>query len=152
MDTLLKGRITEAAVLNAFTQRDYTVLVPFGDGGPYDLLVDLGGVYLRVQCKTGRPCEGGLMFNCRSTDHGRGPVPYDGLADVFGVYYPDLDKVYVVPVSAIKCKKAVLRIEPARNNQRRLIRQAADYEIDRWTDQELRALSPVGADATKLAA
>ncbi|MGI8462634.1 MAG: group I intron-associated PD-(D/E)XK endonuclease [Solirubrobacterales bacterium] len=140
MDTLLKGRSTEAAVLNAFAQRDHPVAVPFGDGQPYDLVVDLGTAALRVQCKTARAYSGGLMFNCRSTDHGRGPASYIGLADAFGVYFPGNQQVYVVPVLGTTCTKAILRLEPTRNNQRLRVRMAVDYEIDRWSDEELREL------------
>ena len=80
------------------------------------------------------------MFNCRSTDHGRGALSYLGLADVFGVYFPENRGVYLVPVAVVDCEKAILRLEPTRNNQRERIRMAADYEFDRWSDEELRAL------------
>ena len=33
-----------------------------------------------------------------------------------------------------------LRLEPTRNNQRRRIRWAVEYAIDRWTDEDLHAL------------
>jgi hypothetical protein len=144
MSTLLKGRITEAALLEAFVRRDHAVLVPFGEGQSYDLAVDLHPGVLRVQCKTARPCPGGLLFNCRTTDHGRGPASYVGLADVFGVYYEPMDRVYLVPVGSVSPAKAILRLEPTRNNQKLGIRLAADYEIDRWTDEELRALIRAG--------
>jgi hypothetical protein len=35
-----------------------------------------------------------------------------------------------------------LRIEPTLNNQRRGIRFAADFELDRWSADDLRALVP----------
>src|SRR6059058_6236090 len=69
-----RGDAAEAAVLYAFVKRNLNVLVPFGDGQPYDLVVDLtGGKFLRVQCKTAWPDDGCMRFNCRATDHGRGP-------------------------------------------------------------------------------
>jgi hypothetical protein len=42
----------------------------------------------------------------------------------------------------IQCKTAwLVGREPARNNQRRNVRFAAEFEIDRWTEEKLRALS-----------
>ncbi len=145
MLTAQRGNATESAVLDALVRRGFLVLLPFGGGHPYDLLVDLrDGSFLRVQCKTGRPAEGCFAFNSRSTDHGRGRLPYDGLADVFGVFVPRLQRVYLIPVSDASVYVARLRLVPARNNQRRGIRLAADYEIDRWPLERLRSLVAAG--------
>jgi hypothetical protein len=115
--------------------------VPFGEGQPYDLAVHLGEhELLRVQCKTAWPQGGCLIFNNRSTDHGRGPQSYAGLADIFGVYFPPSRAVYLVPIDAVAQFEGRLRLEPTRNNQRRRIRQATDFEIDRWTVDSLLEL------------
>jgi PD-(D/E)XK endonuclease len=141
MSTGLKGNATEAAVLQAFVVRGFDVLVPFGEGQPYDLVIHLAERgFLRVQCKTARPVNGCLVFNSRGTDHGRGRQPYLGLADVFGVFFPPRDAVYLIPVDGASGFCGRLRLEPARNNQKRGIRFAADYEIDRWTPASLRGL------------
>ncbi len=88
METAGKGNATEAAILAALATRGFEVLVPFGDGHAYDLVVHLGdGCFGRVQCKTGRLTGDCISFNTRTTDHGRGRQPYLGLADVFGVYF-----------------------------------------------------------------
>jgi PD-(D/E)XK endonuclease len=126
-------------VLGALVQRGFEVSVPFGSGQPYDLLVDLGSRdFLRVQCKRAWPLRGCVVFNCRSTDHGRGPQSYIGLADIFGVYFPPTSTVYLVPIEAVAAFEGRLRLEPALNNQQKGIRLAAEYEIDRWTSQSLR--------------
>lgn len=78
-----------------------------------------------------------LIFNCRTTDHGRGRLSYVGLADIFGVYFPHTESVYLVPIDAVAGHEGRLRLEPTRNNQRRRVRLAADYELDRWTVQAL---------------
>jgi hypothetical protein len=78
------------------------------------------------------------VFNCRSTDHGRGPQPYTGLADIFGVYFPPSSAIYLVPIDAVPGFEGRLRLEPPLNNQRRKIRLAAEFEIDRWTREALR--------------
>jgi hypothetical protein len=139
VDTRSRGNAAEAAVLAAFATRGYRVLVPFGDAHPYDLAVHASGAFIRVQCKAGWQERGCILFNCRSTDHGRGPLPYIGRADVVGVHFAPLDTVYVVPVDAVGSHEGRLRLVPALNNQRRLTRPAADFEIDRWTPEALAA-------------
>jgi hypothetical protein len=142
MDASARGNVAESAILNAFIERGLHVLVPFGEGQPYDLVVHLpGGRFLRVQCKTARRIKGTLGFNSRTTDHGRGRMPYEGLADVFGVFFPPTKAVYLVPVEEVSRMFVVhLRVQPTRNNQRRRVRLAADYEIDRWTVDDLQDL------------
>jgi hypothetical protein len=131
-------------VLAALVRNKFNVLVPFGEGQPYDLLVHLGGsIFLRIQCKTAWPVGGCLVFNSRTTDHGRGPQSYAGHADIFGVYFPPQQAVYLVPLDAVAESKGRLRLVPPRNNQRRGIRLAAGYEIDRWTPDLLREIVKV---------
>ena len=143
MKTATRGNAAEARVLAEFVLRGYEVLVPFGSGQPYDLAVDLGGpCILRVQCKTAwLIARGCLSFNCRSTDHGNGPQPYDGLADLFAVYLPPRDSIYLVPLDGVAATHGRLRLEPTKNNQRRGIRLAADFEIDVWSEERLASVA-----------
>jgi hypothetical protein len=143
MESATRGNAAEARILAELVARGLDVLTPFGSGHPYDLAVDLGASrFLRVQCKTawliGRGC---LAFHCRSTDHGRGRQTYDGLADLFGVHLPPRDAVYLVPVDEVPGHVGRLRLEPAKNNQRRGVRFAEDFEIDRWTADRLADLA-----------
>jgi PD-(D/E)XK endonuclease len=141
METLAKGNAAEAAILSAFVGRGFDVLVPFGEGQPYDLVVRLpGGEFLRVQCKTAREAPGCLVFNSRMTDHGRGRLSYLGLADVFGVLAPWNSTVYLVPVREMAGFEGRLRLKPTRNNQRLRVRYARDYELSRWTPDDLAAV------------
>jgi hypothetical protein len=141
MRTARIGNAAEAAVLSALVQRGFTVLVPFGEGHPYDLIVDADGHFVRVQCKAGWLTRGCVIFNCRSTDHGNGSRSYLGRADVFGVYFPPTKAVYLVPIGAVGEHEGRLRFEPARNNQRRRTRPAADFEIDHWTSERLAGVA-----------
>lgn len=128
-------------VLAALVRRKFDVLVPFGEGQPYDLVAHLSGTaFLRVQCKTAWPVGGCLVFNSRTTDHGRGPQSYSGHADIFGVYFPPRRAVYLVPLDAVAESEGRLRLMPTRNNQKRGIRFADDYEIGRWTVDSLREI------------
>lgn len=116
------------------------VLVPFGSGHPYDLVVDLGGDFVRVQCKTAWLRGGCIVFNSRSTDHGGGPRPYLGLADIFGVFFPPSKAVFLVPVVELPGFEGRLRIERTRNNQKKGVRVAADYALERWSAEKLRRI------------
>jgi PD-(D/E)XK nuclease superfamily protein len=48
------GQRSEAAILAAFVERGFEVLLPWGTNHRYDMVLDLGDRFLRVQCKTGR--------------------------------------------------------------------------------------------------
>jgi hypothetical protein len=52
MKTATRGNAAQARILSEFVCRGFDVLTPFGGGQPYDLAVDLGDGFLRVQCKT----------------------------------------------------------------------------------------------------
>jgi PD-(D/E)XK endonuclease len=142
MSTAVRGNEAEAMVLGALVQRGFDVLVPFGGGHSYDLVVDLVGLgFLRVQCKTAWPHGGCLAFNARTTDHGRGRQSYDGVADIFGVYFPPLRSVYLVPLDAVAGFQGRLRLEPTRNNQKRGVKFAANFEIEHWGLDALREVA-----------
>jgi hypothetical protein len=142
MRSRTKGNAGEATVLAALVQRGFHVLVPFGDGHPYDLVVSIRhSTFVRVQCKTAWVRGGCLIFRSRTTDHGRGPQSYLGLADVFGVYFPPTETVYIVPIGAVPGFEGRLRLEPTRNNQRKGVRFADQYELDRWTADSLATVA-----------
>lgn len=52
------GDVTETRLLHELVAAGCSVSVPFGDNDPYDLVVDTGKEFLRVQCKTGWVEEG----------------------------------------------------------------------------------------------
>lgn len=128
--------------MRAFVELGLDVFLPFGGGHACDLIVHLGDrCFLRVQCKCAWPLGGCIVFNTRSTDHGRGPQTYRGLADVFGVYFPPAQSVYLVPIDAVAEFEGRLRLDPPLNNQRKGIRFASDFEIDRWSPEALREIA-----------
>jgi hypothetical protein len=52
--------------------------------------------------------------------------------DYFAVYCPETAGVYMIPIAEAQLKRmGILRVEPVRNNQRRFIRLASDYQIGR---------------------
>ncbi len=137
MNTSKIGEISQAQVLAALVRAGKSVLLPFGDNKRYDLMIEEedGRVY-RVQCKTGRIINGTIQFPTSSL-HAASRTgldksikkSYRGAIDFFGVYCPDNGRVYLVPIDHLGDNGAFLRVDPPRNNQRRLIRWARDYEL-----------------------
>jgi hypothetical protein len=123
------------AVMLALREIGYAVLVPFGENTRYDLVIDDGLSLMRVQCKTGRLRLGSVVFATCSTyaHHTNAKLirrQYQGQVDYFGVYCPETEGVYLVPLEDVPTRSsAALRILPSRNRRRRGIRWAADYEI-----------------------
>jgi hypothetical protein len=126
------GQRTEAAILSELVRRGYLVLVPFGVNQRYDLALDLGGRFVRAQCKTGRLRGGVVMFSTKSVQsNSRRSVArdYNGDADVFLVNCPGTRRLYCVPVEEAPITYMYLRVEPTLNGQKSRVRWASDYEL-----------------------
>lgn len=108
------------------------VLMPFGDNSRYDLVVEERGLFTRVQCKTGKVDRGAVVFSVASSQYHRGGKrqDYRGQIDAFGVFCPDNEKVYIIPIDDLPLvREAKLRLTVPRNSQIKGIRWAAKYEI-----------------------
>jgi hypothetical protein len=106
--------------------------MPFGNNHRYDLVLDLEGKFVRVQCKTGRLRRGVVLFAARSVRVNTKRVyfrDYQGDVDLFVVYCPDNDRVYAVPIDDATSTAGALRVDPPANGQSKNIRWAADYEL-----------------------
>ena len=126
------GDKTEAIVLAQLLQVYDSVLIPFGNGRRYDLVIEEAGKFTRVQCKTGRLRNGVVIFNTHSIGYvagGRRSRGYRGDADLFGVYCPDTKRVYLVPVDEVPVDRGFLRVTPARSGQQKNVRLAEQYEL-----------------------
>lgn len=134
-----KAEKTEAAVLARLSgQEGVTILLPFGGGnGRYDMVIDDSGTFYRVQCKTGRLDHSGSVveFNAASSTYhyyggkGREWRDYRGQVEYFGVYCPQINKAYLVPVDVVGKTGGKLRLTETKNNQLKNVHWAKDYEI-----------------------
>jgi hypothetical protein len=87
--------------------------------------------------KTGRIKRGTVAFSTASTNHyvRDGAVihsarqSYTGQIEYFGVYCFDNDKCYLIPVDDIGKTGGFLRIDETKNNQKKNIHWAKDYEM-----------------------
>ncbi len=125
------GEVSEGIVLAALLKAGRTVLLPFGNSQPYDMVVDLGGgAFERVQVKTAAYFNGCIIFpTARRNSMTRVRSSYEGQADVFMVYSPLTGAVYRIPVAACGVGNTYLRIEPARGGSKSNVRWAKDYEF-----------------------
>ena len=110
------------------------MLRPIVEGLRYDLVFDVGGRLLRVQCKSGR-ARGGVVVigtrSCRHTPHGYVRSAYTAdEVDAIAAYCQDLNTCYFLPIEEIDGSSTVhLRLTPAANNQRVAVRFAAEFEF-----------------------
>lgn len=135
-DTKSVGDLSEVIVLYALARLGHYVSVPWGENQRYDLIAEIDGVLRRVQVKTGRLRMGSVLFNAYSSHAHRngGSRSYKGDADYFGVYCPELQRVFLVPVGDVPESRGCLRWEPAKNSQSRKIR---------WADRYVLPIEPV---------
>ena len=139
-----KGNIAELAVAYEATKLGIVVFRPMGEGSRYDLILDLGGRLLRVQCKTARRRGGVLVVNCEScrrTAAGYHRRRYTE-AEIDGVaaFSPELERCYFLPVELVADHREIsLRTEPAKNNQAMGLNwahlfdfPAIDWSIEQW--------------------
>lgn len=97
------GDASEAAILAHLLKHGCAVSIPFGQSQRYDLVVEHRGKLLRAQCKTGRLVEGRLIrvafYSVDWLTHeSKG---YKGQVDVFLVFCPENEKVYMIPAERV---------------------------------------------------
>ncbi len=123
------GARAELAVASALWKQGIDVYLPFfGAHSRVDLMAVTPSETLRVQCKTSRLLDGVVYFRTCSLTRNVA-LDYRDEIDVFGVYSPELDLVYLVPIGVTSIRGCSLRLEPTRNNQKAKIHWAADYLI-----------------------
>lgn len=116
--TKQKGEISESQVLAALMRVGYPVLVPFGDNQRYDLVFDDGESLRKVQVKTGRVRAGAIRFNCASWQRDtKVKSTYVDQVDFFGVYCPETQHCYLVPIEDCPSSEMSLRIVASLSGQ-----------------------------------
>ncbi len=123
------GAVAEAEVAHALLRAGRDVYVPlFKPHARVDLVVGGPGGLLRVQCKTSR-CHGGALVFRTCSNTGNVAQDYRGEIDAFGVWSPELEQAFLVPVTDVALRGSHLRLRPPANGQARGIRWAADYVV-----------------------
>lgn len=143
MTTKQKGSVAELAVAADLTKRGFTVAVPFGDYGDWDLLVDrhwaawtgMQGRFERVQVKYATKKNGALPVRnrCHSVTAGRvsKTYTYNDRVDWIAVYEATTDCCYYMPTAWLPQSRAgtevSLRVDPPKNGQYEGVKWAKDY-------------------------
>jgi hypothetical protein len=128
VDTNQVGDVSLAAVLTALCKAGKVVLLPWGSAQRYDLVIDDKGTFYRVQVKTGRLARDGTAVIFRTANYVKGRFKhYQGEIELFGVYCPETERVYLVPVEHTRKMVCTLRLVPAKNGQKLRVHMADDY-------------------------
>ena len=126
-----KGNLTELECITAFYKLGYQCSIPYGENSRYDFIADINGKLIRVQCKTSRKIEEGVIeFACRSSRSNtqsniQRRYTTDEI-DYFCTYWDN--QCYLVPVNECSTTKKLRFISP-KNGQKVGITYAKDYEI-----------------------
>ena len=128
-DTNSISDVTEAQCLASLVKAGKKILIPFGSAEDYDYVIEENEQFLRVQCKTGQLNNGIIKIRTYSMSRDGTRRDYKGRTDLFAAYCRELDKTYLLPVDIGPSKMISLRIDPPKNNQKKRIRWARDYEI-----------------------
>jgi hypothetical protein len=129
-----RGAVSEMAITLAALQVGIEVYKPSSEHARADLVFEVDGQLLRVQCKTAARRGDTLSITLVSCWHGpRGYVrrPYTRAeVDLLAAYSPELGQAYLIPFSEIEGMQGfTLRLAPPGNGQRAGLHYAADYEF-----------------------
>lgn len=144
-----KGNLSELKVITAYVQAGFAVSVPFGGGAPYDLILDTGDRLLKVQVKTGRLRDGGILFPMRRFN-GRGSKGRRYSAaeiDIFAVYCPDNERIYVVPFIE-GLNEGRLRVSETKNCQQQKVRWVGEFDFECFLKTLRQEVELVGLEPT----
>ncbi len=133
-DTSGIGEISTVQIIAALVKTGKTIWTPFGDTARrVDLLMEDDTGIHRVQCKTGRIRRGCVLFKVcsvhRKPNGGFSHRGYSGQVDYFGIYCPDNEKCYLVPVKETGTANCSLRLEAPKTHKTD-VRWAHDFEIN----------------------
>ena len=142
----VKGAVAELAIAKAAAELGLPVYLPLTEHGRCDLVIEIGGRLVRVQCKWARLIrEKSVIYvqvgGNRSTPNGYVRSVYTREeVDFIAAYCSELDRCYLVPIEEAEGHYALhLRLEPAKNGQRAGIREAARFELRGAVAQLARA-------------
>jgi hypothetical protein len=149
MTTDQKGAIAEACIAAAAVKLGIEVYRPIAEGGRYDMIFDLETGLLRVQCKWAARRGEVLVIGCQSNRRGaEGFIRRSYTAeevDAIAAYSLELDRCFLIPIALVEHRPAIaLRLTPCRNNQRRRINWADDFDFAAKLEQHQGAVAQLG--------
>ncbi len=150
-DTTRRGLVGVSAVMMRLVELGYEVLLPWGEGLPYDLAYywettehhfgffkHIESGLARIQVKVAWLSKEGdaILFNTAASpmkQNGKWKrTGYAGRADWFGVYSPDTRKVYMVSVKEASKGNMKLRLYTAEGERLISAQQRDAYKYTKW--------------------
>ena len=127
------GIIGEQILIAEFIKHGINVLLPIGDNSPYDIVIELNGIFYKVQVKTTEHIKNGKMIFSTNKSN-----PYTKInkkytsneIDLLGFYC--IENGYIGLMSVYNCtsKDTILRVDTPKNNQFEKIKMASNYKFD----------------------
>jgi hypothetical protein len=137
MNSKHDGDIAEAFTTALFLSKGYTVLQPVGDNQRYDLVVENGDGFRKIQVKSCSIKNGCVVAYTRSVHNSRTKttcIVYNtNEIDAFALYCKDNGQLYYINAKDIADdngdlpKTVSLRVHASKNNQTKNVKWAKDY-------------------------
>lgn len=130
-ESLIKGDVTELQCVLDFQKRGYYVSIPFSGSCRYDVVVDINGKLLRIQCKSCTYNNGAITFSTiHQTINTKEIKKYKYTSDEIDFFYTAWNKYsFLIPVNEVSLSK-VLRVEIPKSGIQSQMNVAHDYLID----------------------
>jgi hypothetical protein len=134
LSTDQRGSVAELAIIHHAARLGLGVARPLTDGHRYDLIFELGDRLLRVQCKSAARNGDVVVVRCRSCRRSASGFVRRAYhaheVDLLAAYCAEVDRSYLFLPETFSGRTALqLRLSPARNNQRRGINKAEDFDF-----------------------
>lgn len=130
-----RGQATEAIIKAELVSRGVSVLVPEYDNEPYDLAIEIDGTFHRIQAKTAfeATTDGAVRFRTRSVrtkGSGYEREGYEGKIDLFAVFAPTREEIYLIPIEDVGETQMTIRYAAAGNGNTKRVNWYEDYLLD----------------------
>lgn len=132
--TLVAGDVNELKCILAFEERGYYTSIPFSGSCRYDVVADINGKLIKVQCKSSHFYKGDetcIEFDAtRSTTNTQKTTRYQYTKEEIDYFYTHFNGYdFLIPVEETSTAK-ILRLLPPKNNQIEQVNIASDYLLD----------------------
>jgi hypothetical protein len=148
MTTDQKGAIAETAIALEAIKLGIEVYRPIAEGGRFDMILVVDGRLVRVQCKWAMRYGEVVVVRCYSNRRARAGLVrrlYTAEEiDAFAAYCLELDRCFFMPIERFPTHEIRLRLTPARNNQRRGIHWADDFDFAATLGRDQGAVAQLG--------
>ncbi len=134
VDSNHKGNVAEMAIAAEAARLGLSVLYPLTEHGRYDLVLEIAGRLLRVQCKWARRVGDVVVVNL--TTSRRGPAGYVRRTysateiDAVAAYCGEINACFLLPIDLVAGRRSIhLRLAPARNGQLAALNFADEFRL-----------------------